>query len=63
LCEFDDYFEGRGLEDQDNREIGTLPYISPQLRECYASGTKFNPFKADVYSLAMTAIVAASFAD
>jgi len=35
-------------------------YMSPQVRESFIRDTEYNPFKADVYSLGLTAVAAAS---
>ena len=57
LIDFDTYFEGKTLDDQDKAIRGTIPYMSPQVRQVTTGqGDSYNPFKADVYSLGLTAI-------
>lgn len=57
LSDFDCYFEGKTLDDQDRTIRGTIPYMSPQLRQLSTGqAASYNPFKADVYSLGLTAI-------
>ena len=61
LCGFDCYYEGRSLEDQASDRCGTLPYMSPQARSVKSgAGESYSPFKADFYSLGLTAVAAAS---
>lgn len=62
LCDFGSSWK-RGLLTVTNSPAGTLLYMSPQARlSLISASNKYNPYKADVYSLGVTALHLAALA-
>ena len=56
LCDFGSSWQ-RSLQTMTNSPAGTLLYMSPQVRLSFvSSANKYSPYKADVYSLGVTAL-------